>query len=180
MCACLHQRVGATAVRLCLFPCSTKTSSQASQGSWANIYTQDGAFSVVRGFFFLMQLHSFFFTVCLWIRVRWRVMRSWQQRRLLLRDHCIFLSPRLFFLVLLVLLAFSRHMDFQKAFYYTELLLLTGQKVVSHVQYFFFIPHPTSLDLPTNSGQAFIFPPFPSFSCLTYPFYFMLEVTLAD
>lgn len=143
------------------------------------IYTRWSIFCGRRIFLF-NAVAQFFFTVCLWIRVRWRVMRSWQQRRLLLRDHCIFLSPRLFFLVLLVLLAFSRHMDFQKAFYYTELLLLTGQKVVSHVQYFFFIPHPTSLDLPTNSGQAFIFPQFPSFSCLTYPFYFMLEVTLAD
>lgn len=82
----------------CFFPHTyTKISSQASQGSWAHIYTRSSSFFGRKIFLFNAAVQFFFFAVCLWIRVRQRVMWSWQQRRLLLRDSHFSFSPAVFF-----------------------------------------------------------------------------------
>lgn len=81
----------------CIFPYMyTEISSQASQGSWAHIYTRSSS-SCGRKIFLFNAAVQFFFAVCLWIRVRQRVMWSWQQRRLLLRDSHFSFSPAVFF-----------------------------------------------------------------------------------
>lgn len=79
-----------------------------------------------------------------------------------------------FFPVLPVLLAFSRHLNFQDILL-VWVALTHRAKVVSHVQYFFFIP-PPSLDLQMNRSSLYI-PPFMPPSLVSHT-YFVLYLKL--
>lgn len=81
-----------------------------------------------------------------------------------------------FFPVLPVLLAFSRHLNFQDILL-VWVALTHRAKVVSHVQYFFFIP-PPEFGPADEQVKPLYSPLYASFSCLTYLFCFIPKVAL--
>lgn len=81
-----------------------------------------------------------------------------------------------FFPVLTVLLAFSRHLNFQDILL-VWVALTHRAKVVSHVQYFFFIP-PPEFGPADEQVKPLYSPLYASFSCLTYLFCFIPKVAL--
>jgi len=163
-CVCLHQHAGCTSILLHVFFMYTKTSSEAPQGSWAHIHTTLSIFCVRKIFLFNAAV-QLFLPCSVWIRVRRRVTWSWQQRRLLLRDLCIFLFSYCFSLYCRCYWPFVDIGVFKRHFISLSCSYSRGKGGKSCTVFLFYLP--LSLDLQMNSGQAFIFPPYAFFSCPT-------------
>lgn len=103
----------------CIFPYMyTKISSEASQGSLAHIYTRSSIFCGWKIFLFNAAVQCFFFHSLSVYKGETEGYVKLTAEEIAVKRFTFFFFPGCFFPpVLPVLLAFSRHLDFQKTFY---------------------------------------------------------------
>lgn len=162
---------------LCFFTCATKASLRHHRDCEL-IYTQEGAFSVVGRFFFLMQLYSFFHSLSLTKGETEGYVKLTAEEIAVKRSLHFSFSLTVFFLYCQCYWPLAGIWIFKRHFISLSCSYSQGKGGKSCTVFLFYPP--LSLDLQMNSGQAFIFAPYASFSCLTYLFCFMPEVTPAD